>query len=50
MEGRSLLYSGHVDVAPFEPDDWKVCRPYEPVVKGGKLYGRGAADMKGLQA
>ena len=45
--GKSVLFSGHVDVAPFEPDDWKVCRPYEPIVKSGRLYGRGAADMKG---
>lgn len=45
--GRSILLSGHSDVAPFEPDNWKVCRPYEPVVREGKLYGRGAADMKG---
>ena len=45
--GRSLLLSGHIDVAPYEPDDWKCCRPYEPVTKDGKLYGRGAADMKG---
>jgi acetylornithine deacetylase len=45
--GRSLLLSGHVDVAPFEPDDWQVTRPYEPVVRDGRLYGRGAADMKG---
>jgi len=45
--GRSVLFSGHVDVAPFEPDDWKVSRPYDPLVKDGRLYGRGAADMKG---
>jgi acetylornithine deacetylase len=45
--GRSLLYSGHMDVAPFEPDIWKVCRPFEPVVKNGRLYGRGSADLKG---
>ncbi|MCL4384874.1 MAG: M20/M25/M40 family metallo-hydrolase [Actinobacteria bacterium] len=46
-KGKSLLFSGHVDVAPFEPDNWKVCRPYEPVEKDGKLYGRGTVDMKG---
>jgi acetylornithine deacetylase len=45
--GRSLLLSGHADVAPLEPDHWKVCRPYKPVVKNGRLYGRGSADMKG---
>lgn len=45
-EGKSILISGHVDVAPFEPDNWKVCRPYEPVIQDGKMYGRGTADMK----
>lgn len=44
--GRSILFSGHVDVAPFEPDAWKVCRPFEPRVQDGRLYGRGSADMK----
>lgn len=46
-DGKSILFSGHADVAPFEPDNWKSCRPYEPVVKDGRLYGRGSADMKG---
>ena len=45
--GRSLLLSGHVDVAPFEPDNWSVCRPFEPLLRDGRLYGRGSADMKG---
>ncbi len=45
--GRSLLLSGHVDVAPFEPGDWPVCQPFEPVIKNGRMYGRGTADMKG---
>ena len=48
--GRSLLFSGHVDVAPFEPDNWKICRPFEPRVVDGRLYGRGSADMKGGMA
>jgi acetylornithine deacetylase len=45
--GKKLLLSGHVDVAPFEPDNWKICRPFNPVIKDGRLYGRGSADMKG---
>jgi len=45
--GHSLLLSGHVDVAPFEPDNWKITRPYEPLEKSGRLYGRGTMDMKG---
>ena len=45
--GRSLLFSGHTDVAPFEPDNWSICRPFDPVSRDGKLYGRGTGDMKG---
>jgi len=46
-KGRSVLLSGHIDVAPFEPDHWTVCRPYQPVIIDDRLYGRGSADMKG---
>jgi acetylornithine deacetylase len=45
--GRSLLLTGHIDVAPFEPDDWQITRPFSPLVREGRLYGRGAADLKG---
>jgi len=45
--GKSILLTGHSDVAPFEPGDWKVTRPFEPLLKDGRLYGRGSADMKG---
>jgi acetylornithine deacetylase len=45
--GRSLLLSGHIDVAPREPDNWTHTGPFDPVVKDGKLYGRGSADLKG---
>ncbi len=44
---KSVLLSGHIDVAPFEPDNWKETRPFIPKIKQGKLYGRGSADMKG---
>lgn len=44
---RSLLLSGHADVAPLEPDNWKMTRPFMPLIKDGRLYGRGSADMKG---
>ena len=46
-KGRSILLSGHCDVAPADEEKWKICRPYEPVVKNGKLYGRGSCDQKG---
>jgi acetylornithine deacetylase len=45
--GRSLLLSGHMDVAPEEPSPWTVCKPFEPVIHESRLYGRGSADMKG---
>lgn len=45
-EGRSLLITGHMDVAPKEPMPWTVTQPYVPLIKDGKMYGRGAADMK----
>jgi acetylornithine deacetylase len=45
--GRSILFSGHMDVAPAYPLPWALHEPYEPVLEEGKLYGRGSADMKG---
>lgn len=45
--GRSLLFNGHVDVAEVGLEaDWRH-PPFAPVVENGRLYGRGAADMKG---
>jgi len=43
--GKSILLTGHVDVVPAG-DNWKH-DPYEPAIEGGKIYGRGAVDMKG---
>jgi acetylornithine deacetylase len=48
--GRSLLFNGHVDVIPAKPELWEV-DPWAAEVRDGKLYGRGASDMKsGLAA
>lgn len=45
--GRSLILNGHVDVVPpGNQEDWDD-DPYSGVVKDGRLYGRGATDMKG---
>jgi succinyl-diaminopimelate desuccinylase len=46
-----LCFAGHTDVVPTGPrEEWRT-DPFEPVVKDGILYGRGAADMKsGLAA
>jgi len=43
-----LLLSGHMDtVAAGEPSLWTVTPPWTPKVVDGRLYGRGATDMKG---
>ncbi len=43
--GPALLLNGHLDVVP-EGKGWKHT-PFGGEVEGGRLYGRGAADMKG---
>jgi len=45
--GKSVLLSGHMDVAPKEPMPWAVTEPFTSLEKDGRIYGRGAADMKG---
>lgn len=46
--GRSLILNGHVDVVPPGPDEsWKVAKAFSGSVVDGRIYGRGAVDMKG---
>lgn len=43
---NTLLFVGHTDVVPPGPlDQWKF-DPFTPTIENGKLYARGAADMK----
>ena len=44
--GRSLMLQGHVDVVPEGAADLWTTPPFEPAVRDGRLYGRGAGDMK----
>jgi succinyl-diaminopimelate desuccinylase len=48
--GRVLVFLGHTDVVPPGPREAWNSAPFEPQVRDGKLYGRGAADMKGSVA
>jgi acetylornithine deacetylase/succinyl-diaminopimelate desuccinylase family protein len=41
--GRTLLLNGHMDTVGAG----RMAHPHEPVIKEGRLYGRGAYDMKG---
>lgn len=45
-----LAFAGHTDVVPSGPVDQWHTPPFEPTIKDGYLYGRGAADMKGSLA
>jgi succinyl-diaminopimelate desuccinylase len=44
--GPLLVFAGHTDVVPTGPVDQWHTPPFEPTIKDGMLYGRGAADMK----
>ena len=48
--GPILCFAGHTDVVPSGPESNWQTPPFEPTIKNGMLYGRGAADMKGSLA
>jgi acetylornithine deacetylase/succinyl-diaminopimelate desuccinylase-like protein len=48
-ERPALLVHGHLDVVPAEPADWAV-HPFSGEIRDGCLWGRGAVDMKDMDA
>ncbi|WP_395479672.1 succinyl-diaminopimelate desuccinylase [Candidatus Curculioniphilus buchneri] len=47
---NTLVFAGHTDVVPTGDIRKWYSPPFEPIVRNGILYGRGAADMKGALA
>jgi len=45
-ESPVFVFAGHTDVVPTGPVQQWASAPFTPTVRDGKLYGRGAADMK----
>jgi acetylornithine deacetylase len=45
-DGQSLILNGHVDVVPATPEHHWTHDPWGADISAGRMYGRGAADMK----
>ena len=45
-QAKTLVFAGHTDVVPTGPVDQWTSHPFAPTHRDGKLYGRGACDMK----
>lgn len=45
----ALVVHGHLDVVPVDPDAWRV-DPFAGEIRDGMLWGRGAVDMKDMDA
>ena len=46
LAGPTLVFAGHTDVVPTGPLSQWTTDPFVPSHRNGRLYGRGAADMK----
>ncbi len=47
---ETIVFAGHVDVVPTGPVEAWTSPPFTPTERAGRLYGRGASDMKGAIA
>lgn len=48
--GKRILFDGHIDTVPVEDETKWHSNPFVPEIRDGRLYGRGASDMKGADA
>lgn len=46
-DAPSVLVYSHHDVRHAEPEEWIETEPFQPVLRDGRLYGRGTSDAKG---
>lgn len=49
QDAPGVMLSGHTDVVPVDGQEW-TCDPFKMTEKNGRIFGRGAADMKGFVA
>ncbi|WP_247826105.1 M20/M25/M40 family metallo-hydrolase [Arthrobacter antioxidans] len=46
-DAQTILIYGHHDVRAVKEENWDQTTPFEPVLRDGRLYGRGTSDAKG---